>query len=308
MAKQKYLEPKNWTKKKRDVYEKIVQIVEEFQAQGYKMTLRQLYYQLVSRDIIPNQTKEYAKLSTLLTEARMYGFIDWDFIEDRIRVPKKHGEWDDIPDIVNSAIASYRRDRWQDQDNYLEVWVEKDALSGILQPITEKYHVNLMVNRGYSSASAMHDASIRFRIQERKGKNTFILYLGDHDPSGMDMVRDIQERMEIFHSKVDVKRIALNMDQIEKFSPPPNPAKITDPRASKYIEEFGATSWELDALSPKDLNILLDKEVQELMNIEKYNYWCRLEQYEKDQLVEIADTIDIDSVDDDELPNNEDEI
>ncbi len=308
MAKIQYLPRKNWSKTKRDVFEKIVEIVEEFQRQSYRMTLRQLYYQLVSRDIIPNHQKEYAKLSTLLTEARMFGLIDWDFIEDRIRVPKKHGEWDDIPDIVNSAIASYRRDRWQDQDNYVEVWVEKDALSGVLQPITEKHHVHLMVNRGYSSASAMHDSSLRFKIQERKGKTTYILYLGDHDPSGMDMVRDIQDRMEIFGSKVEVKRIALNMDQIEKFNPPPNPAKITDPRAAKYIEEFGATSWELDALSPKDLNILLDKEIQELMDIDKYNYWCRLEQYEKDQLVEIADTIDIESVDATELPDNEDEI
>ena len=227
--KQAYLEPKRWTTKKQKVYNKIVEIVEEFQEQGYRMTLRQLYYQLVSRDVIPNLQPEYAKLSTLLTEARMYGFIDWDFIEDRIRIPKKHSEWDDIPDVVNSAINSYRRNRWQDQENYLEVWVEKDALSGVLEPITEKYHVHLMVNRGYSSASAMHDASIRFRNQESNEKKTFILYLGDHDPSGMDMVRDIQSRMNIFDSTVDVKRIALNMDQIEEFNPPPNPAKMSDP-------------------------------------------------------------------------------
>jgi len=154
----------------------------------------------------------------------------------------------------------------------------------------------------------MHDSALRFRKQEQKGKNTFILYLGDHDPSGMDMVRDIQDRMEIFRSKVEVKRIALNMEQIEVFNPPPNPAKITDPRASKYIEEFGATSWELDALSPKDLTELLDKEVTELMDIDKYNYWCRLEQYEKDQLEEFTSTLDIDSVDDEDLPSSEDEL
>jgi len=218
MSKIKYVEPKRWNAKKEAVFEKIVVIVEDFQSQGYRMTLRQLYYQLVSKDVIPNIASEYAKLSTLLTEARMYGLIDWDFIEDRIRIPKKASEWNDIPDIVNSAISSYRRNRWNGQENYVEVWVEKDALSGVLEPITRKYHVNLMVNRGYSSASAMHDSSLRFKRQERKGKNTFILYLGDHDPSGMDMVRDIQERLDIFGCSVQVKRIALNMEQIEQFS------------------------------------------------------------------------------------------
>jgi len=221
---------------------------------------------------------------------------------------KKHGEWSDIDHIVRSAIASYRRDRWTDQDNYVEVWVEKDALSGVLQPITEKYHVNLMVNRGYSSASAMHDASIRFKIEEEKGKSTFILYLGDHDPSGMDMVRDIQERMNIFGSEVEVKRIALNMDQIQQFNPPPNPAKITDPRANKYIAEFGATSWELDALSPRDLNTLLDTHIQELMDIEAYNHWCRLEEHEKQELVRLSNQIDVSEVDEEELPESDDEI
>lgn len=306
--KQAYLTPKNWSGRKRQVFEKVKEVVDEFQSQGYRMTLRQLYYQLVSRDVIPNLASEYAKLSTLLTEARMYGYIDWDFIEDRIRVPKKHGEWNDIDHIVRSAIASYRRDRWQDQDNYLEVWVEKDALSGVLQPITERYHVNLMVNRGYSSSSAMHDASIRFKREEEKGKSTYILYLGDHDPSGMDMVRDIQERMKIFGSEVEVKRIALNMDQIQQFNPPPNPAKITDPRAKKYIAEFGSTSWELDALSPRDLNTLLDTHIQELMDIEAYNHWCRLEEHEKQELVRLSNQIDVSEIDEEELPESDDEL
>ena len=306
--KQQYLEAKKWSYKKQQVFEKIKEIVEEFQSQGYKMTLRQLYYQLVSRDIIANSQKEYAKLSTLLTDARMYGLIDWDFIEDRIRVPKINSEWNGIESIVDSAINSYRRPRWAEQDNYVEVWVEKDALSGVLLPITQKYHVHLMVNRGYSSASAMHDASIRFKRQEKLGKNTFILYLGDHDPSGMDMVRDIQDRMEIFQSEVQVKRIALNMEQIESFNPPPNPAKITDPRAKKYIEEFGETSWELDALSPKDLNNLLDKKIQELLDIEMYNAICRQEEKEKEELVRVSQTIEDVDIESDDLPSSDDEI
>jgi hypothetical protein len=306
--KQAYLTQKNWTRRKQEVYEKIIEVVEDFESQGYRMTLRQLYYQLVSQDIIPNQDSEYKKLGSLLNDSRYYGLIDWDFIEDRVRIPKRNSHWDDINDIVDSAIHSYRRDRWQDQNNYVEVWVEKDALSGVLQPITEKYHVTLMVNRGYSSASAMHDSATRFIEQENKDKETFILYLGDHDPSGIDMVRDIDSRMGIFGSSVQIRRIALNMNQIKKFNPPPNPAKITDPRAKDYIERFGNTSWELDALSPKNLNTLLDKEIQNLMDIEKYNRWCRLEDYEKQELSKVAESINIEEIDESELTRSDNEI
>ena len=308
MSKTKYLEQKNWSGKKRIVFNKIVEIVDEFQTQGYRMTLRQLYYQLVSRDIIANSKAEYAKLSTLLTEARMYGLIDWDFIEDRIRIPKMHGEWSSIESLMDSAVSSYRKRRWIDQDNYLEVWVEKDALSGVLEPITEKYHVSLMVNRGYSSSSAMHDASLRFRRQEAKGKTCYILYLGDHDPSGMDMVRDIRDRLNIFGCNVEVKRIALNMEQIEQFNPPPNPAKITDPRSTGYIEEFGNTSWELDALSPKDLNDLLDIEIGELIDKEKYNEILKIEDWEKTKIQEAGNQIDNEEYEQDDLSESDEAI
>ena len=306
--KQAYLEPKKWIGRKQEIFNKIIEVVEDFESQGYRMTLRQLYYQLVSQDIIPNKDSEYKKLGSLLNDSRYYGFVDWDFIEDRVRVPKKNSEWDDIPDVVQSAIHSYRRNRWQDQDNYLEVWVEKDALSGVLLPITQKYHVTLMVNRGYSSASAMHDSALRFINQEDEGKETHILYLGDHDPSGIDMVHDIKNRMSIFGSDVIVDRIALNMNQIKRYNPPPNPAKITDPRAKDYIERFGNTSWELDALNPKQLNKLLDDEIQRLMDLDKYNYWCKLEQYEKIQLQQIAKTINVEDMEIDNLPESEDEI
>ena len=305
--KQQYVEPKRWKGKKKLVFEKVVEVVDEFEKQGYRMTLRQLYYQLVSRDIIANSKLEYQKLSVLLTESRMGGLIDWDFIEDRTRTPQKHGEWGNIQNIVNDAIHQYRRDRWFDQDEYVEVWVEKEALAGILEPITEKYHVTLMVNRGYSSATAMHDSALRFLRKENEEKTTHILYLGDHDPSGMDMVRDIEDRMRVFGASVcdNVNRIALNMDQIQEYNPPPNPAKVDDPRAKDYIEQFGNTSWELDALSPKNLNDLLDVEIRKLLDIEKYNRICRVEEYERQQLTAVAEEIEI--KDDDEVPS-EDEL
>ena len=255
-------------------------IIKEYARQGYTLTLRQLYYQLVSRDIVPNQQKEYAKLSTLLVKGRMAGIVDWEAIEDRIRVPYIPSAWDSPESIIRSAIQSYRRNRQENQDVYIELWVEKDALSGVLKRITEKYHINLMVNRGYSSCSAMHDSFERLKEAEEKGKETYILYLGDHDPSGLDMIRDINDRLKEFGVNPEVRHIGLTMEQIKEFNPPPNPAKITDPRATKYIEEYGNTSWEVDSLNPETLHSLVEENVEGLIDIDLFEE--SLEQEKKD--------------------------
>ncbi len=259
-------------------------IIEEYQAQGYKLTLRQLYYQLVSRDIIPNEQKEYAKLSTLLTKGRMGGHVDWDSIEDRIRVPHIPYSVDSIEDALSDTISQYRLDRMEGQKVYIELWVEKDALSGVLKRITEEYHIHLMVNRGYSSCSAMYDAYNRISIQENAGKKCVILYLGDHDPSGLDMVRDIRDRLHEFGVSPEVNQIGLTYEQIELYKPPPNPAKVSDPRAGDYIANFGNTSWEVDALTPQVLHELVKKFVEERIDMDMYNDQIAQEEEDKEKL------------------------
>jgi hypothetical protein len=169
-------------------------IIKEYQAQRYKLTLRQLYYQLVSRDVIPNRVEEYNKLSKLLKEGRMAGIVDWDAIEDRLRVPDTPAAWDSPEDIMDTVIWQYKQPRQEGQETYMEVWVEKDALSGVLSRVTYKYHVPIVVNRGYSSVSAMYDSYNRFKKAIRKGQKAVVLYLGDFDPSGVDMIRDVYER------------------------------------------------------------------------------------------------------------------
>ena len=247
--------------------EQINAIIEEYHEQEYKLTLRQLYYQLVSRDITPNKVREYTKLSTILVKGRMAGLVDWEAIEDRTRVPKIPYYASSVGGAISDIIQQYRLDRMRDQNVYIEVWVEKDALSGVISRITEKYHVRLMVNRGYSSTTAMHDASERII---ESGKTAYILYLGDHDPSGMDMVQDIRSRLIEFNADVTIIPVALTDEQIEKYNPPPNPAKISDPRAIKYIKKYGETSWEVDALPPIVLNNLIEKEIQLLIDHQKY--------------------------------------
>jgi len=261
-------------------------IIDEYKEQGYVLTLRQLYYQLVSRGIIPNKQSEYSKLSGLLVEGRMAGIVDWSSIEDRTRAPYLPYWVNGIQDAIKDTIDYYRLNRQKDQKVYIELWVEKDALSGVLKPITSHYHINLMVNRGYSSCSAMYYSYKRF-YTELKGleKDIVILYLGDHDPSGLDMLRDIENRLNGFYlDDFTIKHIGLTKEQIEKYNPPPNPAKITDPRAAWYIEQHGETSWEVDALNPSVLNELIRGNIENLIDMDLFEKQLQQEVKDKKKL------------------------
>lgn len=266
------------SKANRIMLERINTILEEYRNDGYVLTLRQLYYQLVSKDIIPNNDREYAKLSNILKKGHMAGIVDWSAIEDRVRVPKLPYWVRDVQHAIQDTIEQYRVDRMQGQQRNIEIWVEKDALSNVLFRVTSKYHIRLMVNRGYSSISAMYDAHRRLRSGD------VILYFGDHDPSGKDMVRDIRERMEEFGREIDVRPVALTMEQIRRFNPPPNPARITDLRAKWYIREYGRTSWELDALPPRELIRLAEEAVEELIDLDLYNRCLDREQRDIEEL------------------------
>lgn len=331
-------------KKNEERLDTIISIIKEYAREGYTLTLRQLYYQLVSRDIIPNKQSEYAKLSTILVKGRMAGMVDWDAIEDRIRVPDIPYWVKGIEEAIEDTINQYRLDRQDGQEVYIELWVEKDALSGVLKRITHYYHINLMVNRGYSSCTAMHDAYERFVDKVAEGKKVVILYLGDHDPSGLDMVRDITERTKeflinseklqegynnlegekleevanelrdeydhdeefysedpsgeygkmfdcakayafrIFENNVEVRHIGLTTEQVKKYNPPPNPAKITDPRAKDYITQFGKTSWEVDALKPEILHQLVREAVEGLIDMKSFENQIKKEESDKKKL------------------------
>lgn len=264
-------------------------IIKEYAVEGYKLTLRQLYYQLVSRDIIPNIHAEYGKLSSLLVKGRMAGIVDWDAIEDRLRIPYIPYWVYGINDAINETINSYRLDRQKDQDIHIELWVEKDALSSVLRRITSHYHIKLVVNRGYSSCTAMHDAFLRIYEAENHGRKSLILYLGDHDPSGLDMVRDVRDRLSEFGVYPEVKHIGLTMNQIQKYNPPPNPAKLTDPRAKWYIKKFGSVSWEVDSLRPNVLDNIVKSNIEKHMNLTNFNNIIRLEKEHKDILRDFSE-------------------
>jgi len=274
-------------------------IIDDYAAQGYIMTLRQLYYQLVSRNVISNNQKEYAKLSILLNKGRMAGIVDWAAIEDRGRQVRIGYSADDVPDALSDIAYSYKLKRMDNQDTYLEVWIEKDALSNVFRRVTDQFHINLMVNKGYSSASAMHDAFLRFKAANKLGKPVKVLYFGDHDPSGKDMVRDIDKRMNDFGLRnYEIVNPALSYAQVQQYDLPENPVKFSDPRANDYVEQYGEHSWELDALDPRVLASITRAEVLRYIDLDKFEATLRLESKQRNIIKRIAAYYDEDEFND----------
>lgn len=245
-------------------------IIVEYQGQGFKLTLRQLFYQFVSRDLLPNKQSEYKRLGSILDDGRKAGLIDWSAIEDRTRNLERLSVWSSPSQILSAVADQYREDWWKGQDFYPEVWIEKDALTGVIEGVCEEYQVPYFACRGYVSQSEMYDAAQRFK---NKRKKVIVFHLGDHDPSGIHMSRDNEARLELLsrYANVEIVRLALNMDQVEEYDPPPNPGKESDSRFAGYAEEFGTdSSWELDALSPEVISNLIRDALEERIDPEPW--------------------------------------
>lgn len=269
----------NFRQQSLDLILKVNNIIGEYKAKGYELTLRQVYYQLVARDIIPNNERSYKNIGNLISDGRMAGLIDWDAIIDRTRGLRKNSHWDSPADIVLTCSRQFQYDKWEGQEYYVEVWVEKDALIGVVERACRKLDVPFFSCRGYTSQSEMWSAAQRIKeIAGSDFKKPVIIHLGDHDPSGKDMSRDIVDRMNLFEVDPIFIRIALNMDQIEQYNPPPNPTKITDSRANGYIEEFGEECWELDALKPEVIDSLITSTINKYLDIDTFNKMKEKEQ------------------------------
>lgn len=247
-------------------------ILQEYINQGFTITVRTLYYQMVARDYIPNTERSYKNLTGLVERGRMAGLLDWDVIEDRGRRPLVRPHWESGKDFLESVAPQYYHDMWAGQKNRVFVVVEKDALAGVLEAQCRRWDVPLLAAKGYPSASAVRDL-VRFQMMPHRRQSIVMLHLGDHDPSGIDMSRDLEERLNVFAEgrfMLDFRRLALNMEQIEELQPPPNPAKVTDSRFLEYAKEYGDESWELDALSPRYLNDLVESSIREHLDEDQW--------------------------------------
>jgi hypothetical protein len=279
-------------------------ILKDYTDQNLDLTLRQLHYQLVANDLYPdewideeynekmglhpetkNTDKNYDRLGNLIVAAREGGMVDWDHIKDRGRNISRFAHWRDPTHFINHATRQFSIDMWADQPKRVEVWVEKDALSQVIENAADPFDCPTFATKGYMSASAAWDAGHnRFLKWAQEGQDIVILHLSDHDPSGIHMSQDVQERIDMFsrayipdqlQCNITVKRIALTMDQVQQYDPPSNPAKDTDSRKPAYVAQFGVNeSWELDALDPPVLVALIQQHIREEMDESLYDL-CR---------------------------------
>ncbi len=303
-------------------------ICAEYAEQGLTLTLRQLFYQFVARGLLPNRQSEYKRLGSICNDARMAGLMDWDYLVDRTRNLADLPHWSDPTEVVEAVARQYRTDRWASQPCRAEVWIEKDAGIGVIEAVCQRNQVPYFSCRGYTSVSEIWAGAQRLRQYLEAGQDVVVLHIGDHDPSGLDMSRDIEERLDLFirkdqghtiarrvvdllsHStesgtddeaaiarwnameedeqerwwdrardelgadgwgQLEIRRIALNYDQVEQYQPPPNPAKVTDARFQRYVADTGLDdSWELDALDPVILQDLIQEAIDGLLDEDRW--------------------------------------
>ncbi len=308
MPKIRYDFSKRFTVQTLDVIDTANAILEEYDKQGFSLTLRQLYYKFVARKLFPadrkwsnvngkwrrdpngtiNADPNYDWLGQIMSEARMCGLVDWDFMVDRTRRVRTLQHFDGATDALKKLASWYHVDMWENQVIRPEVWVEKDAMIGILEPICQEFDVPFFSCRGYTSQSEMWRAAMRLKNHHDMGYTTHIIHFGDHDPSGVDMSRDIFDRIETFMGGTEFTRVALTMDQVREYNPPPDPAKITDSRCKAYIEKYGHQSWELDALEPVTLHQLVRDSVTALLDQKTWDDDVGRKNEVKDRLTKLS--------------------
>jgi len=288
LTKLKYID-KNFSPDTLALIDKSDAIIREYDRQGFALTLRQLFYQHVSRGSIENTTASYNRLGSVISDARLAGLISWTSIEDRGRNLRGLGFMDNPEEAVWNAARGYRIDMWKRQAYRPEVWIEKEALVGVIGGICNDLRVNYFACKGYNSQSEQWRAGQRFASYIIKGQRPIVFHLGDHDPSGIDMTRDNFERLRMFVGHpVPVQRLALNIDQVQAMKLPPNPAKVTDSRFEAYRAKFGDESWELDALSPVFIAGLIRTAIDEIINKGQWDEDLRLETEDRRYLEELA--------------------
>lgn len=292
MSREQYIS-KNFSRQSYDLIDYMDALIEDYQAQGYVLTVRQLYYQLVARGVIENTLQSYKRTANLINDAKLAGLLDWDAIEDRTREFQVNPHWSDGSSIIRSAAHSYGQDMWTNQSCRVFVVIEKEALIGVLQGLCSKWDVPILAARGYPSGTVLRDFAERHLIPAIEAdQHVQVLHLGDHDPSGIDMTRDLIERLQLFTrsylTEDNLDRIALTMDQVEEIRPPENPAKTTDSRFASYRRQYGTSSWELDALTPQYLNQLVGDHIEQWVDLSCWEEKHREVEGVRGELYELA--------------------
>ena len=254
----------------------------------YPMTMRAVFYKLVKSDLIENTDRKYDDLCDAISKARRDGIIPFHAITDRTRFLREDTTHESIGDALDYGVKNFAIDLWESQPERFEVWVEKDALLGYVEQACDPLRVPYISTRGYASDDAAKEAAERTKQCKRW---LTVLHLADHDPSGVDMTRDLEERLDFFEAECDVERIGLNPDQIAAMNQPPNLAKRTDTRTKKYFDAFPeyrdgdrVKCWELDALDRDVFVETLKSRIKSAMKADEWNAALEREKEMREQM------------------------
>ncbi|AKB61367.1 hypothetical protein [Methanosarcina mazei] len=274
----------------------INEIVNEYSLQGYKLSERQTHYQLVAKNLRENTDSNYGSLTRTCTNARMAGLVDWNAIVDRNRETHRVYHNKNIQQALSSALLCYGRDKMEKQKVYIEIMIEKMALFDIVSQVADKYTLRLTGDKGFCSVTILYEIAGRIKEEQKLGKKCYILYIGDHDPSGLAMdVSIISTLAKMGANGVDFRRVALTPEQVKEYNLPPNMIKESNTNSPKYKEKHGEFSWECDALPPEILNEVLENSILSIIDYSKYQEMCKLEEAEKEKLRQIIDSIEMTS-------------
>jgi hypothetical protein len=227
--------------------------------EDHPLTVRGVFYRVMSAGAVEKSEKAYAAVQREVLKLRRSGILPYEWIADGTRWQVKQPSWDTAKDALDDAVSSYRRALWRDQDVYVEVWSEKDAIASIVSPITDKWDVPLMIARGFASESFVWNTANTIRSHGEDGEQVVIYQLGDHDPSGLAAWQHVQTKLREFAPDVDIEfeRLAVTEGQIAAYDLPTRPTKITDSRAKTFVGE----SVEVDAIPSRHLRHIVENAI-----------------------------------------------
>lgn len=260
------------------------------------MTVRQLFYRMVSEGVIDKTEQEYkGTVCRLLANMRRERRLPFHWLADNTRWVRRPQSHDRLSEMLEESVSLYRRNLWQDQGVHVEIWLEKDALSGVIYNITSKWNVPLMVTRGYPSLTFLHSSAAEL---ESVGKPAFLYYFGDHDPSGTDITRAVEEGVREFAPGADItfERIAVTPEQIEEMKLPTRPTKKSDSRS----KTFEGDSVDVDAIPPSDLRAMVERCIIQHIDPDSYSRHVATEQSERQTLTDLLAEWQVDNEDEDE--------
>jgi hypothetical protein len=254
----------------------LLEIVAEMQP----MTVRQVFYQATVRGLVEKSEAGYSKVQTDLVLLRREGVLPYSWLADNTRWQRKPKSFGSIEEALADTARLYRKALWRDADSYVEVWLEKDALAGVVLPITASYDVPLMVARGYASLSFLHSAAEQIAELDRPA---YLYHFGDFDPSGVNAGEKIEETLRELapDAEIHFERIAVTSAQIRDWDLPTRPTKASDSRA----RNFGAISVELDAIPPDQLRDLVEAAIVAHLPAEQLQVLRAAEESERNHLL-----------------------